>query len=48
MLAAFYCCCYVFFFFPENGDGNVCVCADTSTKLIISNKRSVKFLALKA
>ena len=26
----------------------MCVCADTSTKLIIPNKRSVRFLALKA
>lgn len=37
-----------FVLFLENGGGSMCVCADTSTKLIISNKRSVKFLALKA
>lgn len=42
-------------FFPDDdGSGSkVCVCGgacvyDTSTKLIISNNRSVKFLAFKA
>lgn len=46
MLAAFYCCCCLGFF--QKMVMAMCVCADTSTKLIISNKRSVRFLALKA